>query len=346
MGISEVIRYHRKKEKLTQEQVANYLNISTPAVNKWENGISYPDITLLAPLARILKIDVNTLLSFDEELTDAEVRKFTKEIGEVASKEGFKKAFEKASDLIKQYPSCDELIYWISTVLRIHLLEPQIEEKDKYKGKIIDWLELVAASSKEKTASMAKLELSAMFRENKEYKKAQEVLDKVPEQGLDNVKKIQQAQLFESCGKFYEAYVIYEEKLRNNAHEAFANLSFIINLLYKEKKFDEAGEYIECAKKVVEVFELGAYHKYQLDLSLAREKHDKEKTIEMIINMVNEASSIDDSMKSKLYKHIKLKEINIWDKDKYKLLVKESIKKDKTLDFVKDDYRIKILLDL
>jgi len=111
MKINEVIRYYRKKENLTQEQVANYLNISAPAVNKWENGISYPDITLLAPLARVLKIDVNTLLAFNEELTDAEVKNLTKEVGEIASKDGYQKAFEKGCDLIKQYPSCDELIY-------------------------------------------------------------------------------------------------------------------------------------------------------------------------------------------------------------------------------------------
>ncbi len=343
MKISEVIRNYRKKENLTQEQVANYLDISAPAVNKWENAISYPDITLLAPLARILKIDVNTLLAFNEELTDAEVKNLTKEVGEIASKEGFQKAFEKASDLIKQYPSCDELIYWISTVLRIHLLGPQIEEKDKYKRKIIAWLELVAASSKEKTASMAKLDLSAMYREKKEYKKAQEVLDKIPEVEVD--KKIQQALLFESSGKIDEAYGIYEEKLRNNAHETFAALSFIINLLYKEKKFIEAEEYIERAKKVAEVFDLGAYYKYQLDLSLAREKQDKEKAIEMIINMVNEASSMNDSLKSKLYKHMKFNVTNSWEKDKYERLVKGAIKKDKTLDFVKNDSRIKFLLE-
>ena len=34
MKISEVIRNYRKKENLTQEQVANYLKISAPAVNK------------------------------------------------------------------------------------------------------------------------------------------------------------------------------------------------------------------------------------------------------------------------------------------------------------------------
>lgn len=93
MKISEVIRYYRKNENLTQEQVANYLNISAPAVNKWENGISYPDITLLPPLARVLKIDVNTLLAFNEELTDIEVKKLTKEVGEMASKRGIPKGF-------------------------------------------------------------------------------------------------------------------------------------------------------------------------------------------------------------------------------------------------------------
>ncbi|MBW9170529.1 helix-turn-helix domain-containing protein [Clostridium estertheticum] len=343
MRISEIIRNYRKKEKLTQEQVANYLNISAPAVNKWESGMSCPDIVLLAPLARVLKIDVNTLLAFNEGLTDVEVKKLTKEIGEVASKEGFQKAFENGSDLIKQYPSCDELMYWVSTVLRIHLLGPQIEEKDKYEKKIITWLELVSTSCKEKTASMAKLDLSAIYMTKKEYKKAQELLDKIPK--VEGDTKIQQALLYESSGKIDEAYGIYEGELRKNAYEIFTTLYLMINMSYKEKKFSEAEEYIERAKKVADAFDLGAYYKYQLDLSLAREKHDKEKTIEMIINMVNEASSMDNSMKSKLYKHMKINVNSSWDKDKYEIAVKGSIKKDKTLDFVKADPRIKILLE-
>ncbi|MBW9173482.1 helix-turn-helix domain-containing protein [Clostridium estertheticum] len=343
MKISEVIRNYRKKENLTQEQVANYLNISAPAVNKWESGISCPDIALLAPLARVLKIDVNTLLAFNEDLTDVEVRKLTKGVGEMASKEGFQKGFEKASDLIKKYPNCDELIYWISVVLRIYLLGPQIEEKDKYERKIIAWLELVAGSSTEKTASMAKLELSAMYRAKKEYKKAQELLDKIPEIDVD--KKIQQALLFECSGKIDEAYGAYEGILRKNAHETFGTLSLIIQMLFKEKKFSEAEEYIDRAKKVADAFDLGAYHKYSLDLWYAREKQDKEKAIEMIINMVNEASSMDNAMKSKLYKHIKINVNSSWDKDKYEKAVKGGFKKNKTLDFVKDDPRIKILLE-
>jgi len=345
MRIGEVIRNYRKKENLTQEQVANYLNITAPAVNKWESGMSYPDITLLAPLARVLKIDVNTLVAFDDELTDAEVKILTKGIGETASKEGFNKAFEKASDLIKQYLSCDELMYSISTVLRIYLLNPEIEEKDKYERKIIAWLELVAASSKEKTASMAKLDLVALYRERKEYEKAQELLDKIPELSLDTYKKIQQALLFESCKKIDEAYGVYEEILFSHAHEALGALAFIIELLLKENKLSEVEEYTERSKKLVEAFDLGSYRKFALDLSLAKEKQDKEKAIETIINMINEADSMDNGMKSKLYRHKKWIVTNSWSKEKYEILVKEALKKDKTLDFVKDDARIKFLLE-
>lgn len=202
MEINELIRYYGKKENLTQEQVANYLNISAQAVNKWENGILYPDIILLPSLARVLKIDVNTLLGFNKELTDTELKKITKEIGEIISEEGFKKGFERSCALIKEHPNCDELIIRISTVLRIYLLEPDVEEKYKYETKIIEWLELVASSNNEKIDSMAKLDLSAIYREKKEYKKAQAILDKIPEINID--KKIQQALLFESSGEYYK----------------------------------------------------------------------------------------------------------------------------------------------
>lgn len=55
MKINEIIREKRKALSLTQEQIAEYLGVSTPAVNKWEKGSTYPDITLLPALAAITK---------------------------------------------------------------------------------------------------------------------------------------------------------------------------------------------------------------------------------------------------------------------------------------------------
>ncbi|WP_254904703.1 tetratricopeptide repeat protein [Clostridium tyrobutyricum] len=189
------------------------------------------------------------LLAFNEELTKTEVNKFGKEVSEIALKEGFQKAFERGSDLIKQYSISDELILRIASILRLFLAAHPMEEKDKYEKKIIAWIELATASSNEKTASMAKLTLSAIYREKKEYEKAQEILDKIPDMDLDTEKKIQQVLLLESNGKFDEAYDVCEYILFNDAHEALAALFFIIEMLLKENKFNEAERIHRACKK-------------------------------------------------------------------------------------------------
>lgn len=61
MKINDIIKKKRIALGMTQEQVADYLGVSTPAVNKWEKGGCYPDITLLPALARLLKVDLNRL---------------------------------------------------------------------------------------------------------------------------------------------------------------------------------------------------------------------------------------------------------------------------------------------
>lgn len=73
MDIGSVIKKYRKDIGLTQEEMANRLGVTTPAVNKWENGNSNPDIELLAPIARLLNISLDTLLSFHEKLTGVEI---------------------------------------------------------------------------------------------------------------------------------------------------------------------------------------------------------------------------------------------------------------------------------
>ena len=72
MQIGEIIRKYRKSKNMTQEEMASRLGVTAPAVNKWESGSIYPDITLLAPLARLLEIDLNTLFTFHETLSKKE----------------------------------------------------------------------------------------------------------------------------------------------------------------------------------------------------------------------------------------------------------------------------------
>ena len=58
-----LIAGRRKALGLTQKQLAERLLVSDKAVSKWENGASYPEVTLLPPLAQILGLTVDELLA-------------------------------------------------------------------------------------------------------------------------------------------------------------------------------------------------------------------------------------------------------------------------------------------
>ena len=80
MLVGDVIRKYRKQVGITQEEMARRLGVTTPAVNKWENNNTQPDIALLAPIARLLGITTDTLLSFRDSLSSEEIAAFVKKL--------------------------------------------------------------------------------------------------------------------------------------------------------------------------------------------------------------------------------------------------------------------------
>lgn len=61
-----VIRKLRENKKLTQEELAEKIYVSSKTVSKWETGQGFPDISLLEPLAKALDISVIELLSGED----------------------------------------------------------------------------------------------------------------------------------------------------------------------------------------------------------------------------------------------------------------------------------------
>ena len=61
-----VIRRLRENKKMTQEELAQQIHVSSKAVSKWETGQGFPDISLLEPLAEALGISVIELLSGED----------------------------------------------------------------------------------------------------------------------------------------------------------------------------------------------------------------------------------------------------------------------------------------
>lgn len=59
--IGKFIAEKRKENNLTQEQLAEQLNISKNAVSKWERGLNLPDVSIMQDLCKILNITLNEL---------------------------------------------------------------------------------------------------------------------------------------------------------------------------------------------------------------------------------------------------------------------------------------------
>lgn len=63
--LSKNLKIFRKRKGLTQENVAEALNIVRQTVSKWEKGISVPDADMLIRLAEVLDVSVSELIGSD-----------------------------------------------------------------------------------------------------------------------------------------------------------------------------------------------------------------------------------------------------------------------------------------
>ena len=65
--IGKFISKRRKDKNITQEELAEKLNVSNKSVSRWENGKNMPDYSVLNDLCNILDININELLSGEKD---------------------------------------------------------------------------------------------------------------------------------------------------------------------------------------------------------------------------------------------------------------------------------------
>ena len=67
------IAEYRKLKKMTQEELASKLNVSSQAVSKWENDLSIPDLPILIELSDIFNVSLDELIRQKENVEVARV---------------------------------------------------------------------------------------------------------------------------------------------------------------------------------------------------------------------------------------------------------------------------------
>ncbi len=118
--IGSIISAKRKERGITQEELANHLGVSKPAVSKWESEQSYPDILLLPIIASYFSITVDQLMGYEPQMNKEDIRKLCYRLTQSFTKEPFEKVYGECEDYLRKYFSCWQLQFQIGTLLLNH----------------------------------------------------------------------------------------------------------------------------------------------------------------------------------------------------------------------------------
>ncbi len=308
MPMNMIIREKRKEIGLTQEQVAEYLGVSAPAVNKWEKGVTYPDVSLLPALARLLKVDLNTLLCFNSGLSKQEISHFCKKVTETISKSGFESGFSMVIEKVREYPNCSLLIDSAAVLLDGALLMSGMSngDKRKYDSQITALYERAAKSDDDLIRNKAIFMLASKYMVREEYDKAQEMLDLLPERNALDKRKLQ-ADLFIRQNKLEEAAGLLERKLIMAIFEIQIILLSLTDVALKEGNAQNASQIAELSRNATMLFEQWDYYSFVAPLKVAIAQKNVQESISLLKSMLSAILLPLEMKSSSLYHHITAK---------------------------------------
>lgn len=339
MKIGDVIRKYRKEKNMTQEEMAKYLGVTAPAVNKWENANAMPDITLLAPIARLLDVSLNELLSFKEELTDQEIKDLTYELQQRLEKESFENVYIWAKKQIEEFPDCESLLYNFSVVLDAARLVQDIPEKADYDSFILSCYERLLKSDKEAIRILGADALFGYYYRTEQYEKAKALLSYFSDQNPE--KKRKQAILYQKTGEIDKAYQTYEEILFSNYQMA----SFVLNSLFVMEMtsgdIQKSRYYAEKKKELVRTFEMGDYNIFAADLELLQMEKNADKTIACVQGLLASIDTLYAFRDSLLYSHMTFKKPEQNFAEALRKSIIDGLKTERAFSYMEDDPRWK-----
>lgn len=117
--LSKNLKKFRITKNLTQENIAEFLNITPQSVSKWERGESYPDITFLPALANILETSIDALIGMDiirSEQTRYNIHETANEFQKNGDYESAEKVYR---DALLSYPNNPGMILGLGGVLAL-----------------------------------------------------------------------------------------------------------------------------------------------------------------------------------------------------------------------------------
>lgn len=293
MPMNLIIQEKRKELGLTQEQVAAYLNVSVPAVSKWEKGITSPDISLLPPLARLLRVDLNTLFGFQEDPSHREIEYFSRELTAVVQARGIAAGFETAEQKIREYPHHETLLHCLAIQLDGLLAMSGLssDELRPYDDKLVKWYGQLAKSNDSKISNSANYMLASRYIRKNDYERAQELLNLMSDKediiSTMADKRLLQVTVYLQQGKT-------EEAVKDLQSALLMALNKVQMLLYKMIDAELISGELQTAKSIADktgqmatLFDLTEYHSFVAPLLIATAEKNAGECIRLLQKMLS-----------------------------------------------------------
>nr|EGT4072435.1 XRE family transcriptional regulator [Clostridioides difficile] len=251
--IGKVIQRLRKERNLTQEQLAKFIGVSTPAVSKWESGNSYPDIELLPLLADFFNVSIDKLLNYKIDLSEEEVMKIYKELesgfarieidlSTEEPKEEFRQDLESVKKLsnmyIEKYPKSYLLKLRICSLYQMYSYKfgkSELNDRVKETTNILE--DIVRNTDDIQIKETALIILSNAYCMLEDYEKAELYLNMIHKSIGDT--SVNLAMIYLKQNRLEEAEILLQNKLFSNVFNISMDCKGIINVYknqYKELK--------------------------------------------------------------------------------------------------------------
>ncbi|MCS4470007.1 helix-turn-helix domain-containing protein [Clostridium botulinum] len=298
--IGEVVYKLRKEKGITQEQLANFIGVSTAAVSKWESGTSYPDITLLPAIATFFNVTIDTLLSFKIELSNEEVMALFSECEKLFSNGEIHKAIDKSKKYIIKYPSSYYLKLKIGCLFTMYSWKSIVEEKCKEMiGHSIKLFEDVSKNcTKIKLVEQALFQLGALYQSIGEEDKAVEALNKINKSKVNPDMLL--ANIYMEKNELKKAREMMQSKLYKSINDiTFACLGLANSYMKDEKNLCMVEKYYNLSINIKKVFStdgesiLGLSMEYLNFVQMYLKFKDGEKALGMLHKMVEDIKKYD-----------------------------------------------------
>ncbi len=343
MSLGKVIRKYRKIRKLTQEEMAVRLGVTAPAVNKWENENSYPDITLLAPIARLLDISLDTLLSYREDLTAEEIDGIVREADQKLKTESYQEAFGWARKKLEQYPNCDLLILNLAICLDAYRMIREVPDEEQYDPYLNSLYTRLLDSKDEAIRMGAANSLVGFYMRKKQYDRAEKYLEYFSIQNPERKRK--QAQIYAETGRIQESYKAYEELLFTDYQRVSMELHGIYLLALKSNDMEKARSIVQKQAEAAKFFEMGKYYEVSDRLEIAAMEKDADTVIAIMEAMLSGIEEIGNFRNSPLYEHMEFKEMKEENLEEIKENLRKCFWDEDSFGFLKNDKRWQELLE-